>query len=405
MEEDVGLPNSVAILEDDPEVAEHIAESMRSFRISEISIFLSAEEAWEVTEHKKFDLITLDWKLPNMSGLAYLNRIRSRSPNEFTPMLLISGFLLKEDLSLLEELPFTNRLEKPFKQLLLRSKIITLMREQNYYEQNSVKIRTLLKACNNDYEKVESELLNFIEDSPRPALFAIEAVRTLVRVKKFAQGERLCRAILAREPEHLMSLTEMGKILLHQKRYDESLEFLERARTLSPDNTERLCMMSMAHLEKLELALAEDFLQTAGQIDSDDEDVKAGKLLTKNILEFTGQDSVTSIPNNFASLLNAIGISLVKSQRIDEGIEHYKSALKYCSEDFTKAKLAFNCGLGFLRWGKREPALLWFKESVNLSEGQFERAATYVQKIETEGIDSVGAEDGDLALVEHKLMQ
>ena len=375
------LPQSVAVIEDDTGMLSSICTHLEDLLVKKIAPFEDARKAWDTLSKEKFDLITLDWNLVEMSGLALLNRIRSNSPNEFTPILLISGFLDKKDFTLLSELPFTNSLEKPFASMLFRSKITSLMKEVSYYNSQCENLEDLLKKAVSQPDIALSSLLEFAADSPRPTPFAITAIRTLVKQGHLFEAEVLTRSLLEREPESIMALGELGKILLLKKKFDEAITVLEKARQKSPENTERLCLMSEAFMEKMDIDNAAKHIESAEKIDPSDERVVSGKILTKNVSDYLGQDSITSIPKNFASLLNAIGISMVKSLKHEKGIEHYQSAIKYISDNDIKAKLSFNCGLGFMRWGKRQSALLWFKEAIKLSDGKFDKASSYARKI------------------------
>ena len=49
-----------------------------------------ASEAWERFQREAFDLVITDYKMPRMSGLELIRRIREHSPG--IPILLISGF-------------------------------------------------------------------------------------------------------------------------------------------------------------------------------------------------------------------------------------------------------------------------------------------------------------------------
>jgi hypothetical protein len=98
-----------------------------------------------------------------------------------------------------------------------------------------------------------------------------------------------------------------------------------------------------------------------------------------NALEYLHQKSETgSVPQSFASLMNTIGISKVHSGRLEEGIEHYESALHFIREPELRAKVMFNMGLGYLRHRVEEKALLWFMRSAKLGGAHFAKANAYV---------------------------
>ena len=60
------------------------------------------------------------------------------------------------------------------------------------------------------------------------------------------QEEDMLREALAREPDHVGSLTNLGTVLLEQMRYDEALPVLERAHELDPGSHRILGLVTIA---------------------------------------------------------------------------------------------------------------------------------------------------------------
>ena len=63
-----------------------------------------------------------------------------------------------------------------------------------------------------------------------------------------------------------------------------------------------------------------------------------------------------------------------KQRKFEEGMEHYKSALKYVEQSVMQARLAFNLGLGYMRWKKPEKATEWLEKSATLGGSEFSKA-------------------------------
>ncbi len=133
-------------------------------------------------------------------------------------------------------------------------------------------------------------------------------------------------------------------------------------------------------LQEIDPGQAAQSFKKALQIDPSSETAQAGEELAENTARYLTRSDVTQIPDNFASLLNAIGISIVKQQNFEEGISHYMSAMKFVDDPMRQAKLAFNLGLGYLRWQKQDDAKQWFEKSFTMSNGQFSKALHYSQK-------------------------
>jgi CheY-like chemotaxis protein len=51
----------------------------------------SAEDGLELFESRHFDLVVTDYKMGGMDGIAFISKLRLRSPG--TPLILLSGFI------------------------------------------------------------------------------------------------------------------------------------------------------------------------------------------------------------------------------------------------------------------------------------------------------------------------
>jgi len=64
----------------------------------ELLTFETAEEGLEAVEHKAYDIVISDYKLPGMDGLEFLRRVKEKQPNAFE--ILITAYanceILKE---------------------------------------------------------------------------------------------------------------------------------------------------------------------------------------------------------------------------------------------------------------------------------------------------------------------
>src|SRR5436190_648683 len=95
---------NVCVIEDDLTMQKAIVKALHGNDDLVVKCAADGADAWKLLEKTKFDIIILDWKLPSVSGVALMNRLRRNKDYQFTPVLVISGFLGKKDFSLLEEL-------------------------------------------------------------------------------------------------------------------------------------------------------------------------------------------------------------------------------------------------------------------------------------------------------------
>lgn len=81
----------VLIVDDSAEVADFLVESARLFKAEQVDRASSGEEALAFATRTTYDLITLDIRMPGVTGLDILSVIRSLCPHAV--IAIVSGYL------------------------------------------------------------------------------------------------------------------------------------------------------------------------------------------------------------------------------------------------------------------------------------------------------------------------
>jgi DNA-binding response OmpR family regulator len=375
------VPESVVAVDDDETILNLIRQICQDAGVTHFRGFQDGIKAWEFLAKTPVDFLILDWRVPEVSGAALFNRVRALTTFTQTPILVVSGYLHAKDASLLEELPFAGLIEKPFSEAFLARKIRVLYQDWQWYKAEKTNIAHALDSLESSDTKVLEGIVYLMERAPRPVPFGIYAARQFVARGHKTEAEVVLRHILRSNPDSLPVLTELGKLLLQTKRVKEASALLSKAQGISPQNLDRLCMLGDASMQLLDPEKAGGYFKEALEIDPESPRAQAGMTLADNLEKYLSQANVTSIPSSFASLLNAIGISVVRGGKFEEGMKHYRSAMVYVGEDAIKGKIAYNLGLGYLRWKKPQDAMSWFREAIKLSGGTHEKAQGYVERL------------------------
>ena len=82
---------NVLIVDDDPDVQQFLKNSMKALGCEGIELAGSGEDALGKVVVQKFDLITLDVKMPGVSGLDIISVIRGLIP--WAVIAIVSGYL------------------------------------------------------------------------------------------------------------------------------------------------------------------------------------------------------------------------------------------------------------------------------------------------------------------------
>ncbi|MCJ2182576.1 response regulator transcription factor [Novosphingobium sp. 1949] len=79
----------LAVVDDDPDLASYIQEAMREFGHS-CDIFPTGAKLLAARRRDTYDLLLLDWDLPDVTGLAILGQIRS-DPSDQTAIIMLTN--------------------------------------------------------------------------------------------------------------------------------------------------------------------------------------------------------------------------------------------------------------------------------------------------------------------------
>lgn len=99
----------VLVVDDSPDIAELLAEHLDRMGFGDIDTVDNGLEAYNLcvkqcADGKKYDIVVSDFKMPKMTGLELLRKIRNNALLEETPFVIITGFaeepLVKESMSL-----------------------------------------------------------------------------------------------------------------------------------------------------------------------------------------------------------------------------------------------------------------------------------------------------------------
>ena len=113
------------VIEDDPTIA-HNLQVLLALDTYAVDICLSGREGQDRALAEDYDLIVLDWMLPDASGLAICQSLRSH--HRSTPVLMLTAKTLDEDLIDGLDAGADDYLTKPFDADVLRARVRALLR-------------------------------------------------------------------------------------------------------------------------------------------------------------------------------------------------------------------------------------------------------------------------------------
>ncbi|MCB9983938.1 MAG: response regulator [Rhodospirillales bacterium] len=107
---------SVLIVEDNQPMVELLKSLLSTFGIQNISSARDGEEGFEIYRKYNFDLVITDWMMKPIDGISFTRRLRNdpMSPNQYVPVILMTGFSEKRRVMQARDVGVTEFLVKPF---------------------------------------------------------------------------------------------------------------------------------------------------------------------------------------------------------------------------------------------------------------------------------------------------
>jgi CheY-like chemotaxis protein len=412
-------PRRIVIVDDEKAVLFALERAFLDAGVKDVMTFEDGTSASRIiASGAAVDAFVVDWRLPDLGGLALINRIRAQVAFDRTPVLVLSGFLDKRDFRLAAEFPLLALVEKPSHANFVFKKLGELFRERDFFDAESqtmaAEIQNLVPRAN-FVDKGWEALRSKLRQAPRPAPVYFIAMRLLRSRGMENMAAILLQDLLNLEPDCAPALIEMGRKKIADGNLPAATKLLKRAEALAPRNLERLCLLGDVQIRSLRGSEARETFTEATAVDPNDERVISGLQIATNMERHLGVLDPSKMQGSLASMLNAIGVIMVREGKIEDGVQHYQSAIRYAENDADWIKLGFNLGLAYMRWHKPIDASGWFKRAWDRSKGTFFKAKRYfdqslieAQKLglkpedhsdEHQGSDRADREDGSMVWV------
>ncbi|GKV56617.1 DNA-binding response regulator [Sporosarcina sp. NCCP-2222] len=188
------MEEQLLLVEDDAEIARIIRDTLRQEGYT-VTWATTGLEGWEDFQRTAFDLVLVDWMLPEMDGITLCQNIRWKSD---VPIIMISA--RKEDEDKVEGLDTgaDDYLAKPFSLAELKARVASHLRRWRRYNGQA-------------QEMEQSSFANDLKvDWKREQVF-LKGEEVLVTIKEFELLK-----LLAGNPEHIFSKNELYRHVWQQ---------------------------------------------------------------------------------------------------------------------------------------------------------------------------------------------
>ncbi len=192
-------------------------------------------EAWKILKEEKIDLMILEWKIPVLSGVELLDRIREDKDLRYMPVIMISNDSNKGIVAEAGESEIDAFLVKPITAIELEEKIAMVLKKAN----SPSKVTQLLRKSKETAEEGKTELsFKLVNAAVQAAPNSSRPIRELgvllFNTKEIDSAEKCFIKAIKFNPMDVVALHYLGEIYLLKKQHATAEKFYQKAMDISP---------------------------------------------------------------------------------------------------------------------------------------------------------------------------
>lgn len=356
--------NAVVIASADETLRTKLADILAKVTDARLYSFGNGKEAYEFCSfHPHVDLVIAEWKLPQMQGPQFVQRLRQEMPPSL-PIIVIGHQVSEEDKFLMEEVGVSELLEKPLRDKNIITGLATALQQEHRPTTAKAMERKLQQYLEiGDKDRAE-RLLSQINKQPSEGL------------KLYAQGlisyfeKNLSEARSLFSLAHQKGASKIKTIHFLAMANEESgepaaaLRYYLKAQEISPRNIVRLCKIIELNRELEKLTDAEFYIKVAQNVDLDNTALTAeeAKLAlkfrnTKRLQEVLRMGTLSN--EQLATLTNQMARQLVKEGKIHAATSIYSTCLQVLppQQILLRSRVSYNLALAYIRQNDYPKAL------------------------------------------------
>jgi len=317
------------------------------------------------------------------------------------PLTVMNKDLTERDMPVLHEMGVTDRIRKPIEAQAFFQDVIWVINQDRSPSEPVILLQKIRQAmADQNFEKLAAYTKRYM-DSDKPS----EPEKSLLQAElafyrgHYPSARNMALNVLKSGLASVEVLNLLGKTMMKLRDFESALCCLENAEVLSPSNVKRICNIAEAHLEMGEQKGFEENLDEAKSIAPAAKEVVEVEI--KGALVNGEGEKAHDLMKSLQSLLSIVSftnnraISLIRTDRFDEGLKLYTEALQAVPENRNEvlAILHYNQGLALARANRLEEARQQMeaaaakksdkiKSKVSSLKGRIQKAIESNQKLE-----------------------
>lgn len=233
---------------------------------------------------------------------------------------------------------------------------------------------------------VDKTIGEAFERFPHDPFVRLEYGNLCLRRLKLELAKNISVDLLGKNPKNVRASTLLSRVLMKQKKFDESLQVLENANILSPKNLERLLLLGEVCIEKGERKKARSYYKEAHDAYPGNADA-ATAIATLDIEDGDFNAAIELFRNSMseeiaAGILNNAGIQAVRQNNPDLAIKFYQLALESLKTKKYFPQIYFNLALAKRRTKDYEEAIKFLNKALKCNP-DYRKARKQIREIES----------------------
>jgi DNA-binding response OmpR family regulator len=377
---------AILVVEDIISARETVIHMLRALGYS---VFFEAEngiQAFEKIKENEIDLVISDWNMPKMNGLALLRAVRTRSESKTLPFLFLTSRSEVEDIALASDSGVSGYLIKPLGIKNL-SEALTKVFEEDFEQRFGRMKERIHDLCVAKEHGAAEELLRDFE-TLYPAhenRIRLELVHVLMRLADYPKAEEILCRILSANSLFSKGWETLARLQSWQGKWIEALCAVDKAVTISPNNTDYHILRGAINLHRENMHEARRSFMTALNIDRKNDQVKQDIWNT-----YVEMDMVEEVQRDFGSYifsalncdtLNNMAVAYRRKGELVRAVETYRVAL---AKEPDNPKILFNAAVAYVSRKQLDKARELLVHALGNDPG-FEQARTLMRQIGSAG--------------------
>lgn len=343
-------------------------------------------------------LLLIDWEL----GAEHVVKVLSYNRRRFhalRPVLLVAPKVSEQVVATAAEYGVSQIFAEALTLKNLGARLANLIIAESMPDEIK---RTLVevadKRVGGDLKGAYASLSRLLLKHPTNLRLRCETAEALMALGEPEKAMKLVEGMDKTKPPYLRGIHLQGRCLMKLGRFAEALAALEQANLFNPHEVERLVDLGQALLNMDRIKDANASFEKALALDPDMRTARLGtgecKLMEGNVNQALEILREVSGDLEMASIFNTCAVLNMRKGRHEAGMHLYTSALGALGKDERlQARLYFNMGIGYRRWGKKDKAQTCFESAQKLDPG-FAKVKEQIEALKQKTVDKPQAFPG-----------